>query len=765
MIWLVLGWLGGGLWGGAPVAVGAVALAFVVMARRRGRVAVLLLVGLVGGAVRARQATVEAESMRARADAALPRIARCSGEATVATSPVERGGSLQWVGEAEHVDCGAGEDATVRVALFGGPPELARGDRVAFVADLAAPERFANVELGVTRRGVARSGGAKDVSVHVRGVGPGAWIDRARAHVRARIAATYAPEVAPMARALVLGESDLDPADDGAFRASGLSHLLAVSGMHLVLVVVGAVRLLRALLARTPLVLGWDVGRFAAALGVPLCWAYAELAGGSGSAIRAAWMLTAQLVLRALARRVDPWRALAVSVGAFVVVDPLGAYDVSFTLSAAATFGLLAFGERLSRALTERARWLPGPVVRSVAATLAATLPCAPIIARMAGNVSVVGLVANLVAVPVGETAALPLCLGHAVLAPLPAAEAGAAAAAGGALVVTRGIARAAAHVPVVPVPPPTDAQLAVLAVAIGGVALRRARAPGVLACAGLVLLLELRASAAARPTGVLRASFLDVGQGDAALLDLPDGTAILVDGGGIVGSPVDVGDRVVGPVLRARRRTELRAVVLSHPHPDHYGGLPAALRGVRAAELWDTGQGEREGVAGAYGVLLSQFGTWKLRRPDVLCGTHVIGGATIEVLAPCPGPSVERGPNDNSLVLRVRLGRRAFLFLGDAEREEEAELVARHGTALAADVIKVGHHGSRTSSSDALLDAVHPELAVISCGVRNRFGHPHPVTVGALEARGIRTLRTDRDGEVVVETDGESLTVSTALR
>ncbi|CAN5137369.1 DNA internalization-related competence protein ComEC/Rec2 [soil metagenome] len=754
----------------SPIAVVVAAALLVALVKRRFAVGIAVAIGLTIGAVRAHAAVAAAHDIRVSADQALPRIARCAGEATVATSPVRRGGSLQWTGWAENVDCGNGETARIRVSLFGGE-DLARGDRVSFIADLAPPERFADAELGdadvrSAQRPIVRSGGTQSVEVLSRGHSPFAWIDRARSHVRARIDATYTPAVAPMARALVLGESDLDGADDEAFRASGLSHLLAVSGMHLVLVVAGAVKLFRALLVRTALARRWDVGRFAALLGLPLTWIYADFSGGSGSAVRAAWMITAHLGLRALGRRNDAWRALAISVGAFALVDPLAAFDVSFVLSAAATFGMLAFAERFDAALASRLRFVPRAIVKSLATTAAATVACAPIIARMSGSVALVGLVANVVAVPVGEAAALPVCLAHTLLAPLPSAEAGAAAVASGALVVTRWIARTAALAPPIRVPPPTDAQLAIMAVTLGALAMRRIRVPGALAAGAVILLLELRARAIAKPTGQLRATFFDVGQGDSALVDLPDGTAILVDGGGIVGSPVDVGQRVVAPMLRTRRRGELRAVVLSHPHPDHYGGLPAALRDVKVGALWDTGQGEREGTGGAYAVLLSQVGTrgWAKESPESLCGSHVLGGAIVEVLAPCPSADVGRGPNDNSFVIRFRFGARAFLFVGDAEHEEEAELVRNHGDALHADVLKVGHHGSRTSTTAPFLDAVNPSIAIVSTGIRNRFGHPHVSTIERLEARRIRTFRTDRDGAVVVATDGETLTVCPGL-
>ena len=263
----------------------------------------------------------------------------------------------------------------------------------------------------------------------------------------------------------------------------------------------------------------------------------------------------------------------------------------------------------------------------------------------------------------------------------------------------------------------------------------------------------------AGAPHGVLRASFLDVGQGDSALVDLPDGEAILIDGGGLVGSPLDVGARVVAPELRARRRTTLALVVLSHPHPDHFSGLATGLDAVRIGAVWDTGQGEREQVGGAYAAFLAAMRARgvPVLRPPVLCGSHVIGGARVDVLGPCPDFSSDRGPNDNSLVLRVAYRGRSFLFVGDAEREEE-EMIVAGGATLHADVLKVGHHGSRTSSSAAFLAAVSPCLAVISVGSRNRFGHPSPVTLAALAERNIQVWRTDRDGSVTATTDGDSI-------
>jgi competence protein ComEC len=316
-------------------------------------------------------------------------------------------------------------------------------------------------------------------------------------------------------------------------------------------------------------------------------------------------------------------------------------------------------------------------------------------------------------------------------------------------------------------VPAPTAWQLAAVMVGVLGMSRAVSRRPWAWAApaALAVVVLELVARSRGAPRGVLRVTFVDVGQGDAALVDLPDGSAMLVDGGGLVGSPVDVGERVLAPVLRARRRGAVAAAVLSHPHPDHYGGLRRGLEAVTLGALWDTGQGEDEGVGGDYAALLAELRARgvPILRPAALCGAFLRGGARFEVLAPCPSPTPDRGPNDNSLVVRVSFGERSFLFVGDAERAEEADLVTARAASLRADVLKVGHHGSRTSTTRAFLDAVDPSVAVVSCGVRNRFGHPAPPTLATLAASRARVLRTDREGAITVTTDGRSLEVETA--
>ena len=724
------------------------------------------------GALRSAHALNQIDSARFAWRDATGHPRRCAFTAEVASSPVVAHGSVSFLADVASADCEGVVLSPFRARVYGGPHTLARGDVVSGVADFAAAQLFRNFGAGdprpsAARSGAVASGGALSMTVERRGFGARNLIDRARTHVRARIEATFPPLSVPMARALVLGESDLDPDDDAAFRASGLSHLLAVSGTHLVLAVVTLVNALAFLLVRFEAFAACVRAlRVAAALGVALSLAYADFAGGSGSAFRAAYMLSVGFAVTAAGRRPSAVRCLAASMLIGAALDPLVACDVSFLLSVAATGGLIGIGPHFSR-FTEQVR--PRPLawlLQSLATTLSAMLPCVPLLSLLSSELGLAGLLANVFAGPVGEVCALPLCLLHAIIGFWPWLERGAAMTGGGALLIVRAIARLSAEQSQLrfALPMPSGFQLAVLAVL--GVALMttgarqgRRAVTALLGAMVALFLLERAQIRAGKPSGKLVATVLDVGQGDSSLIDFPDGSLWLVDGGGFVGSPVDPGRTVILPELLARRRSRIDVVVLSHPHPDHFTGLESVIRAVDVGEFWDTGQGLAQGAGPIYArihALLRERGI-PVRGPAELCGEHLRGGVRVQVLSPCPGFRQGIGANDNSFVIRLPWGKRAFLFTGDAEHEAESLLLAR-GAPLSADFLKVGHHGSRTSSTPAFLDAVAPRVATMSTGVRNRFGHPHAPTLQKLAARGILALRTDRFGALRIETDGAGL-------
>jgi len=758
----------------------------------RWLLAATMILGVAGA--RSSMAIRAAARLYSATAATLTPPARCVGEAIVSSSPVvrrllatsAREAMTAELGQA-RVDvvfegrCHGGKLATgVRVRLYGAPEELARGDRLYVVADLAAVRMFhnpggADPRTRVALTGVTASGRLIDVELLRRERSRAGIIDGARSAVRQRIEATFSRQAAPFARALVLGETDLSDSDRNAFRHSGLAHLLAVSGTHLIIAVLAFSQLLSAVLVRIRrLAAAFDVGRISAIICIPMAWIYADFAGGGGSAYRAAAMLSFAMLVRAAGRHPSAGRSFAWSLLACGLVEPLALCDLSFALSLAATAGLLTARHRIRRLSASQPRVLR-PIATAMAATTAAMLACTPLLLALAPELPLLGVASNVLAAPVGELAALPLCLLHSLLWWAPTAERGAALLAGGALEIVNGLAHATSDAGArVGMPAPTGWQLAALAVGAvahwrtGGTTARRLPRRLVYATTlATLLMLELSAVRAGAPHGMLRVTMLDVGQGDALLIDMPDGRLVLVDAGGLVGSPIDTGERVVLQALRARRRRHIDVAVLSHAHPDHYGGMSAVVSTISVGELWLAGLGTRLHPHGTVARLAervrSRGGT--VRLAGSLCGElQRFGAAKLDVLSPCPVDD-ELGLNDNSLVLRIRFGSRGVLLAGDAERAAEQRLLTHHRADLTADLLKVGHHGSDTSSSLEFVAAVAPELATISCGVRNRFGHPRAATLDNLRRVGATVMRTDRHGAITWQTDGETVRWFTAVR
>ncbi|HWB96712.1 MAG TPA: ComEC/Rec2 family competence protein, partial [Bryobacteraceae bacterium] len=262
-----------------------------------------------------------------------------------------------------------------------------------------------------------------------------------------------------------------------------------------------------------------------------------------------------------------------------------------------------------------------------------------------------------------------------------------------------------------------------------------------------------------------LEMTAIDVGQGDSLLLAFPTGRLMLVDGGGIPtfgrksATRLDIGEDVVSPYLWQRSIRQVDVVVCTHAHEDHMGGLPALMANFHVRELWT-------------GALPEGPERQRLLEAAARSGTRVVarhqgeslefGGARIRVLAPVadylPG---EKPRNNDSLALGIVYGRNSFLLTGDVERQVEAEMVAESGLGHA-DVLKVAHHGSKTSSTDLFLDATTPTFAVVSAGFENAYGHPHPDVVERYRERGICLYRTDRDGLVSFRADGRRIRIET---
>ncbi|MBZ5583341.1 MAG: MBL fold metallo-hydrolase [Acidobacteriia bacterium] len=260
----------------------------------------------------------------------------------------------------------------------------------------------------------------------------------------------------------------------------------------------------------------------------------------------------------------------------------------------------------------------------------------------------------------------------------------------------------------------------------------------------------------------------IDVGQGDSIFLALPDGRRLLVDGGGIPSyggqraARLDIGEDVVAPYLWNRGIRTVDVIAASHGHEDHIGGLAALVADFHPKELWtgampDTPAWRRlRDAAGRGGVTVTAMQAGR---------RFSWGGAAFDVLAPFPGytPS-DTARNNDSLVMRVRYGRHAFLLTGDIERQVEWEMLDAHEV-QPANVVKIPHHGSRTSSTEQFLAAVAPSFAVISAGFENSYGDPHEAVLERLAERRAMVLRTDQEGLVSIRSDGRRLYVETGRR
>jgi len=236
----------------------------------------------------------------------------------------------------------------------------------------------------------------------------------------------------------------------------------------------------------------------------------------------------------------------------------------------------------------------------------------------------------------------------------------------------------------------------------------------------------------------------LDVGQGDSILLR--DGSHnVLIDGGGRT-DDWRFGESTLLPMLVDRGVRHVDLVILTHVHPDHCGGLPAVVERLGAGALWITPRRFRGDCATTLLASASETETPILLARD---GDRRSIGALRLTALPADRTFKRAAENNASLAMQLQIGARRILLLGDVEREEESELVDRRGGSLRSDVLKVAHHGSRSSTTETLLDGVQPRIAVISCGRHNPFGHPHPSVIEALARRGVRLYRTDRNGAI----------------
>jgi competence protein ComEC len=673
-------------------------------------------------------------------------------------------------------------------------PDLHYGDRIRTLAKLRLPANFENPGGFDYRAYLARRG-----ILVVGSVSPKTFINRlargergllsiiyeAKQRMSEFIGAVYPDPQAGLLRALVLGERmAVSRSIRDEFTAAGLAHLLAISGMHVGFVGFIFFGLFRFVLRRLPARLferltAWvRPTKLAALLIIPLLISYTLLVGGRTSTVRATIMILAYILSLLVDRQRDLYNTLALAALVILVWKPTSLVEIDFQLSFVTVFFIIyaisCLYQREARQpslsppsrLERFGRKLGGYVLVTVTASLAAT----PLVVFYFKRLSLVGILANLTAVPLAWIV-IPLGLSAGLLSLFSISM--------GKLLLSvnlifmdmlLGLVHRLAGLPLASLrlSPPGWLPLSMFYGFLLSVfrlrrsAWARACAIGLLLSGGVLWWLGQQS-----PTdkNLLRVTFLDVGHGESSFISFPGGKNMLIDGGGFYNDSFDIGERVVSAYLWSQGVERLDWVVLSHAHPDHMNGLKSVVRNFEVGEVWEAPRHYESADYVEFKSLLAQRNIL-LRSVSAGDNFNPEQGVDVFILNPplALGQDViidkQTGENNRSLVLRLEYGRVSFLFTGDIERKAEKYLLKRPEL-LASTVLKVPHHGSNTSSSLRFLQAVRPQAAVFSIAPSYMFWHPSPKMFARYESLGVRILRTDLHGAVTIETDGISYNVS----
>ncbi len=630
-----------------------------------------------------------------------------------------------------------------------------------------------DARLGLARKGIAFVGTVKSGTL-VDVLARGTWVAEAgaalRAHTRdavGRHVGRRDPQSAAIVTAILIGDRvGLDQDVQRRLQEAGTYHVIAISG--------GNIAILAGLLLWGLRVAG--AGHRAgsvATMGALI--AYATVVGGSASVVRATAMAVSYLLARQADLRGAPLNALAVACALILLATPDSVADVAFWLTFGATLGIM-IGLGLAGAKLPRAWWLraPGSLLLT---SLSAEFALLPVGALFFSRVTFAGLVLNFAAIPlmtVVQVAGM-LVVALAPVWSLAADLCGLAACFGAA-----GLVWSAGLVDVVPwlsyrLPPPHWVAMAgyyagwavwLATRPVGAVSrlaarwrrrLRLAGAVGVVTC-GAWILIEPVTLVAPGVAGRLRVATLDVGHGDAILVQLPDRRSVLVDtGGSLTGSTFDIGGRVIAPALWALGTRRLDVLVVTHGDPDHAGGAAAVMRDFRPREIW-------EGIPvpnlPAMQALRQQAEAAGIPWRGRLAGDVVrLGDVTLRIHHPPPADwERRRVRNDDSLVIELEYGRVSVVLAGDIGAEVERG-IAPHVDPAALRVLKIPHHGSSTSSTRRFVSALRPRVAILTAGTSTKVNDDVLRRYGEI---GATVYRTDVHGAITVDTDGRVLTVST---
>jgi competence protein ComEC len=660
-----------------------------------------------------------------------------------------------------------------RIYSRGGREDLASGDVVRFQAKLKRPRDFRNPGAFSWRRflqarGIGAVGSLSGpdwiVKLPVEGSrNISSVLTKIRRHLDSKIVGSTSREASGVLRALVLGDkSKVNKSVRSSFQDAGIAHLLAISGLHVGYLALLIYLLFRLIIGRwTSLIERVPLQKVAAAITLPLIWCFIFFVGAPVSAVRAGIMISVYLFGMIFGLRQDLLTTLAVAAIIIVILEPLAIFDVSFQLSFISVLAIILIVPRITWPIKN---WFARRSVQLIAVTMAATIGSAPLVAYHFHLVTGLGLITNLFAVPWTGVVILPsvaLASIFPVLWPL----------SGWAVDVLIVVAKKLSSIgsPLIIHVAPNLTELMLIYAGIVVLVFWR-NLPYRRLCAGAVAagLLFNFGWWQIRPmmTDTMEVTFIDVGQGDSALIRFPGGETMLIDGGGLPGGEFDIGEHVVVPAILKKGIHHIDRMVLSHPHHDHYRGLGAVAKRFHPKELWMPDVSAPEQEFEFWGNFLGSVESAgvNIKEIDAKMEPIDIGGVKLSVLYPNGKLPKDIDPNDTSIVLKLAYGDVSFLFTGDLTEWGEQVLLA-NGADPKSTILKVGHHGSETSSTREFLRAVSPKIAVISVGQYNRYHMPDAVVLDRLEETGTQVFRTDLHGAITIKTDGNEIEVTSTLR
>ena len=610
------------------------------------------------------------------------------------------------------------------------------------------------------------------------------FLHASRTKIRTFINGWLPHELSGLYRSLLLGERYALSADlrDLLYR-TGIGHLLAISGLHLGLVAGFSFLVCHFVLLRIPSVAGrWGARPVAALVAFPIALGYGLLTGMALPALRATLMLSVFTLVLAVQREKDLVNSLLLAAFLILSIYPEALFSASFQLSfigVAALIFVLSALPSLRLLLPrddkrEQFRRLVRPFYQFTCGSLVISLYTAPVALYHFHRFTTLGVPANLIAVPVVGFLVLPAGLLALLLLPLSVSLAGFLLTMGSLglnlVVDLSGKLDSLTWATIWPGSPRAwQVVIAYLILLLPLVKTRRRHRLGLMAVCFLALFGSWIIPGHF-PSGesLLRVTFLDVSQGNSAVVELPGNRIILIDGGGFHGNSFDVGRFVLAPYLWHRRITRLETMVLSHPHPDHYQGLRFVAAHFPIKQFWySTVSGWDPDLHNLIETLAEKKAVFL--NPRELAAGQYISGLEIKLIHPpvdFVGSSTsptDKELNNLSLVVRLRYKDVSLLFPGDIEKETEDQLV-RLAHLEPVDLLLVPHHGSRSSSSITFLQRLKPKIAIFSVGFDNRFHLPAHKIRQRYDALGIRTYRTDLHGAITVTTDGREIEVETFI-